>query len=134
MTVALKPKAPARILSGAAEGVRQFNHASLSTGADWEYPSDSYDALGNLAYLVRMLPQAIEQSIRPAVRVYEHGRLQIDGNGDADVVMERLVGLLTEALQRAEDLAETLDGMHSVTSSMGLDTTGIPDFDDEGGV
>src|SRR3546814_7727273 len=70
---------PARILSQAGDGVRQFNHETISTGAGWQYPPHAYDAIGSLAYLVRMLPQAIEQTMRPVQRAHEQGRVTVDG-------------------------------------------------------
>lgn len=124
---------PARNLDSAAESVRAFNHASRSTGADWEFPSDSYDALGNLAYLARMLPQAIEQAVRPAMSAYEHGRLLIDGQGDPDAAVDRLRKPLDAAVAHAKRLTVALDGMHAATSPMAFDTTGLPGFDDEDG-
>lgn len=125
---------PSRILSEAAEQVRAFNHASISTDTDWEYPSHSYDALGNLAYLVRMLPQAIEQAVGPAMIVYGNGRLLIDGGGDPDEAADRLRKSLDAAVVHAQRLAAAVDRMHSATSPMALDTTGLPGFDEGGGV
>lgn len=124
-------KTPSRILSGAAEQVREFNHASRTTGADWEFPSNSYDALGNLAYLARMLPQAIEQSVRPAMGASEQGRLLIDGGGDPDEAVDRLRKSLDAAVAHAHRLAAALDGMQAATSPMAFDTTGLPGFDEE---
>lgn len=123
---------PSRILSEAAEQVRAFNHASIGTGTDWQYPSHSYDALGNLAYLVRMLPQAIEQAVGPAMNVYGNGRLLIDGGGDPDEAADRLRKSLDAAVVHAQRLAAAIDGMHSATSPMALDTTGLPGFQEDG--
>ncbi|MFE7954440.1 hypothetical protein [Streptomyces sp. NPDC057413] len=124
---------PVRCLSQAADQVREFNHTSRSAGAGWEFPSASCSALGNLAHLMRMLPQAIEQSIRPAMRTYEHGRLLIDGGRDADEAVRELQAALADALTKAEALAAAVDRMHSATSAMGFDTCGIPEFEDDGG-
>jgi hypothetical protein len=122
---------PVRHLSDAAEQVRAFNHTSMSAGPDWQFPSHSYDALGNLAYLLRMLPQAIEQAARPAMRTYEHGRIRIDNGGDADQAVRDLKQALSDALNHAEALAWSIDRMHNATSPMGLDTTGMPEFEDD---
>jgi hypothetical protein len=124
---------PNRHLSSAGEQVRAFNHTSRSTGDGWEFPSHSYDALGSLAYLARMLPQALEQATVPAMRVYENGRLLIDGGGDPDEQVVRLRKSLDAALVHAQRLAGAIDGMHSATSPMAVDTTGLPGFDDEDG-
>lgn len=121
---------PARQLSKAAELVREFNHTSRSTGKDWEYPSASYDALGALSRLVGMLPQALEQSIRPVMHTYEHGRVKIDGNGDPDAAVRYLRQALDKAVRAASELTEAVGRMHSETSPMGLDTTGLPAFRD----
>ncbi|RSN13791.1 hypothetical protein DMH25_08365 [Streptomyces sp. WAC 01325] len=125
---------PGRDASKAADEIRRFNHNSLASGPNWQYPAHSYHALGSLAYLVRMLPQAIEQTVRPAMRTYEHGRLLIDGGRDADEAVRQLQSALTEALASAQALAEAVDRVHSATSPMGLDTRGMPEFEDDGGV
>lgn len=121
---------PARVLSDAAEQVRAFNHTSMSAGADWQYPSHSYDALGNLAHLARMLPQAIEQATRPVMRTYEHGRVRIDNGGDADAKVAELVKAREDAHAYAAALAAAVQRMHNATSPMGLDTSGLPEFED----
>ncbi|MFD7996891.1 hypothetical protein [Streptomyces mexicanus] len=121
---------PVRCLSKAAEQVREFNHASARSGAGWEFPADSCRALGNLADLARKLPQAIEQAVRPAMRTYEHGRLAIDGGRDADEAVRRLQTALANALTNADALTAAVDRMHAAVSSMGVDTRGLPDFED----
>lgn len=123
---------PYRSLSKAAEQVRAFNHTSQSAKKDWEFPSHSYSALGNLSYLVGMLGQAIVQSTRPAMRVYEHGRLRIDNGGDADQAVTELMNARFEAESAAAALTAAVQRMHNATSAMGLDTTGMPEFDEDG--
>lgn len=122
---------PPRHLSDAAEQVRAFNHTSMSAGADWEFPSHSYDALGNLAHLARMLGQAIEQATRPAMRTYEHGLICIDNGGDADAKIRELVKAREDAVRAADTLAYAVQRMYNATSPMGLDTSSLPEF--EGG-
>ncbi|MFE6829222.1 hypothetical protein ACFVFJ_44685 [Streptomyces sp. NPDC057717] len=122
---------PSRSLSNAGEQVREFNHTSRDSGPGWEFPSGSYDAVGALAHLARMLPQAIEQSTLPAMRTHKNGRLLIDGGRDADVSVVLLQTTLAEALEHANALAVALDRMHSATSPMAVDTRGLPGFDDE---
>lgn len=125
-------KTPAQHLSDAAEGVRAFNHTSRSaTVEDWRYPSDAYTALGNLSYLVQMLGQAVEQSTRPVMRTHEHGRVRIDGNGDADAAVMELVLAREDASAAADALTAAVQRMHNATSPMGLDTTGLPEFEDD---
>ncbi|UQA91220.1 hypothetical protein [Streptomyces halobius] len=121
---------PAYSLSQAAKNVRQFNHASRATGTGWEYPSASYTALGALSHLVSMLPQALEQAINPVMRTYEHGRVAIDGGGDADEAVKHMRAALANAKQAAELLNEAVAHLHSTTSAMGLDTRGLPGFED----
>lgn len=108
--------APSRLLDSAAEQVRAFNHASISTGEDWRFPSHSYDAVGNLAHLARMLSQAIEQATFPVERTHRAGRLVIDGGLDADEQVRRMRHALAAATAHAADLAAALDRMHSATS------------------
>jgi hypothetical protein len=122
---------PARVLSDAAEQVRAFNHTSMSAAKNWEFPSHSYDALGNLAHLARMLGQAIEQATRPAMRTYEHGRIRIDNGGDADAKIRELVKAREDAVRAADALAYAVQQMHNATSPMGLDTRGLPEFEDD---
>lgn len=121
---------PARILSDAAEQVRAFNHTSMSAAKDWEFPSHSYDALGNLAHLARMLGQAIEQATRPVMRTYEHGRVRIDNDGDPDAKVRELVAAREDAVCAAAALADAVQRMHNATSPMGLDTRGLAEFED----
>lgn len=117
---------PARIMNAAGDLVRQFNHASLDTGDNWEYPSHSYDAVGNLAYLLRMVPQAIEQAVRPVMHTHSHGRVLIDGGGDPDAAVRRLRTALDTAVRTAGLLSEAVDAMHNETSPMGVDLAGVP--------
>jgi hypothetical protein len=122
---------PARHLSEAAEGIRAFNHTSRATDKDWEYPSHAYDAVGNLSYLVGMLEQAIQQSTRPVMHTHENGRVRIDGNGDADAKVDELVQARADAMLAARALTSAVQRMHNATSPMGLDTTGLPEFEDD---
>jgi hypothetical protein len=124
---------PARHLSEAAEGIRAFNHTSRSAAKDWEFPGHAYDAIGNLSYMVGMLQQAVGQATRPVMHTYEHGRVRIDGNGDADVKVAELVKAREDAEAAAAALTAAVQRMHNAVSPMGLDTTGIPEFevDDE---
>ncbi|GAB2714621.1 hypothetical protein [Streptomyces bullii] len=120
---------PARHLSGAAELVREFNHDSRVTRADWEFPGASYDALGALSRLVGMLPQAIDQTAVPVLHTHKHGRLLIDG-GDADEAVKHMRTALDTAMQAARFLSAAVDHLHSTTSPMGLDTRGLPEFEE----
>ncbi|NUK93995.1 hypothetical protein HRW16_19590 [Streptomyces lunaelactis] len=122
---------PARHLDAAAEGIRAFNHTSRSTGTDWRFPGHAYDAVGNLSYLVGMLGQAIEQATLPVMDTHEHGRVRIDGNGDAAAKVAELVKAREDALIAAEALTAAVGRMHNATSPMGLDTTGLPEFEDD---
>lgn len=123
---------PSRALSQAAEQVRKFNHTSRSATKDWEYPSHSYSALSNLSHMAGMLGQAIVQATLPAMRVYEHGRLLIDNGGDADQAVTELVNARLAAEAAAAALTAAVQRMHNATSRMGLDTTGLPGFDEDG--
>lgn len=129
----MSARQPYGLLSKAAEQVREFNHTSRSTHAGWEYPSHSYSALGNLSHMVGMLPQAIEQAIRPVMHTYEHGRVAIDNGGDADAKVAELVAALDDAMRAGAALTDAVQRMHNATSPMGLDTRGIPEFEDDGG-
>jgi len=121
---------PDREMSQAADHVRAFNHATINTGQDWQFPPHSYRAVGQLAHLIRMLPQAIEQSALPAQHTHRLGRLLIDGGNDAHRAVQHLQQTLDAAVQAAEQLAQAIDRVHAATAPMGLDTQGLPGFDD----
>lgn len=121
---------PARHLDTAAEGVRAFNHTSRSVGTDWEFPGDSYTALGNLSYLVQMLGQAVEQSTVPVTQVYKQGRIVVDGGGSANAKVAEMRAAREEAVAAAAALTAAVQRMHNAVSPMGMDTTGM-DFEDD---
>lgn len=123
---------PSRSLSKAADLVRQFNHDTIATGDGWQYPPHAYDAIGSLAYLVRMLPQAIEQTMRPVERTHRDGRVAVDGGGDPSRAMAMLQAAISDAANLARDLSVAVDRAHSEVSPMGLDTRGLPEFDEDG--
>lgn len=121
---------PGRTASQAGDLIRRFNHETITTGDGWQYPPNAYDAIGSLAYLVRMLPQAIEQTMRPVQRTYEQNRVTVDGGGNAARAVAELREAVTEAVDIARDLSMVVDRMHSAASPLGLDTRGLPGFDD----
>jgi len=123
---------PYRSLSRAADQVERFNHTSLRAARNWEFPAHSYSALGSLDRLTRSLRQAVEQSVRPVVHTYEHGRVAIDRGGDADQAVAELLAAQADALTHAEALARAVARMHAATSPMGLDTRGMPEFAEDG--
>ena len=122
---------PAKSLSAAGDQVREFNHTSRSVARDWEFPSHAYEAIGSLSYMVGMLEQAIGQATRPVMHAYEHGRVRIDGNGDADAKVAELVAAREDAEFAAAALTAAVQRMHNATSPMGFDTTGMPEFEDD---
>ncbi|MER5874259.1 hypothetical protein, partial [Streptomyces sp. NPDC002044] len=94
-------------------------------------PSHAYSALGNLSYMAGMLEQAVQQSVRPVMHTYENGRVRIDGNGDADAKVAELVAARDDAMAAAAALTAAVQRMHNASSPMGLDTTGMPEFEDD---
>ncbi|MDX2973815.1 hypothetical protein PWY87_35770 [Kribbella solani] len=122
---------PARHLSAAAEGIRSFNHTSRSTGEDWQYPGHAYDAIGNLSYLVGMLAQAVKQSTVPVTHAYKQDRILIDGGGSANAKVAEMRAAREEAAAAAMALTAAVQRMHNAVSPMGLDTTGLPEFEDD---
>ncbi|MGW1001769.1 hypothetical protein [Streptomyces sp. NPDC002520] len=121
---------PSRIASQAGDLIRQFNHETIATGDGWQYPPHAYDAIGSLAYMVRMLPQAIEQTMRPVERTHEHGRVTVDGGRAPEQAVAELRAAVGEAVHLARLLFAAADRMHSAASPLGLDTRGLPEFDD----
>lgn len=124
---------PALHLDQAAEHIRAFNHISLATGTDWQYPSDAYTAIGNLSHLAGMLQQAIEQSTHPVTRAHQDGRVLIDNGGDPDQKVNELLQARKDAMHAAAALTAGVQRMHNATSPMGMDVTGLPGTDDEDG-
>ncbi|MEU7400736.1 hypothetical protein [Streptomyces sp. NPDC044948] len=122
--------APDRIASQAADLLRSFNHATFDIGDDWQYPGHAYSAVGSLAYLIRMLPQAIEQTARPMERTHHDGRLLIDGGGDSDQAVGHLREAVKTAAQIAALLAQAVEHVHVSTSSMGMDLRGLPELEE----
>jgi len=122
---------PSRSLSKAAEQVRQFNHDTIATGDDWQYPPQANRAIGSLAQLVRMLPQAIEQTLLPVERTHMDGRVTAD-SGDPARAVAILQAAVSNAANLARDLSVALDHMHSAASPLGLDTRGLREFDEDG--
>lgn len=120
---------PLDALSTAAEHLRAFNHGSIRPGEHWTFPGHTYDALGTLTQIAARLEQAVEQSIRPAIRTYEHGRLTIDGQADPDPAVAAMLDVKEDAVQAAQELTAALRKLHSSTSAMGLDTEGM-EFED----
>jgi hypothetical protein len=120
---------PDQHLSEATGLVRAFNHATLTTRDDWQYPGHAYQAIGQLGHLARMLPQAIEQTAGPVTRTHEGGRLLIDGGGDPGHAVQHLRTALDTAVQAAELLAKAIAHLHAVTGPMSLDIRGLPGFE-----
>ncbi|MEU3899768.1 hypothetical protein [Streptomyces sp. NPDC045251] len=121
--------APDRLASQAADSIRSFNHATFDIGDDWQYPGDAYSAIGSLAYLARMLPQAIEQTTRPIERTHNDGRLLIDGGCDPAPHVEHLREAVKTATEIAGLLAQTLNHLHSVSSRIGMDIRDLPEHE-----
>ena len=121
---------PAQLASQAAEAVRSLNHATITVGEGWEYAPQAYQVLGQLAHLARMLPQAVEQTLLPAQNTHQDGWLTVDGGGAPDRAIKHLGDAVRTAVQAAELLAAALDHAHVAASPLGVDTLGLPGFDD----
>jgi hypothetical protein len=124
---------PKKYLSVAADQVRAFNHVSRSVGDGWQYPGHAYDAIGNLSYLVGMLGQAIKQSTVPVTHSYKQDRILIDGGGSANAKVAEMRAAREDAVAAAAVLTAAVQRMHNATSPMGMDTSGLPEFDHEDG-
>lgn len=122
--------APGRIASQAGDLIRQFNHETIATGDGWQYPPNAYDAIGSLAYMARMLPQALEQTMRPVERTHTDGRVTVDGGRDPGQAVSELRAAVADAAHLARLLSAAVDRMHSAASPLGLDTRGLPEFED----
>lgn len=110
---------PAQHVIDAGESIRSFNHVSRSPGECWEYPSDSYGAIGGLAYLVRLLLQALEQSVRPASLAFDAGRVLVDGGGDVKLAEARVRAAVYEATQCVPPLLAAVEELHRAVAPLG---------------
>lgn len=124
---------PSRRLSAAAENVRAFNHDSHDMKPGWQYPPNAYDAIGSLSTLAGTLEQAVRQSVWPVIHTFEQGRIRLDGGGVAARAVRELVAARNDAQAAAAALAAAVQRMHNAVSPMGLDTTGLPEFEDDEG-
>ncbi|WP_128803696.1 MULTISPECIES: hypothetical protein [unclassified Streptomyces] len=122
---------PGRTASQAGDLIRQFNHDTINASDNWQYPAQAYHAIGGLAYMVRMLPQAIEQTMLPVDRTHKKGRVTVDSGRDPEQAVTELRAATREAVQYARLLSAAVDRMHSAASPLGLNTRGLPEFDDE---
>lgn len=122
--------APDRLASQAADLIRSFNHATIDTADDWQYPGHAYSALGSLAHLARILPQAIEQTALPVEHTHKAGRLLIDGDDDPTPHVEHLREAVKTAAELAGLLAQALDHVHSISSRIGMDVRDLPETED----
>lgn len=122
---------PTYHLANACDSVRDFNHGSLKTNEEWQYPGHGYDAFGNLSRLAAMLPQALEQAAAPVNATHAAGRLLIDGGGDPEAAMGYLREALNRAVATAGALNEAVAQLHAECSPMGLDIRGLVEFEDD---
>ncbi|MFB7312950.1 hypothetical protein [Streptomyces sp. NPDC056192] len=78
-----------------------------------------------------MLEQAVDQATFPVVRTHKEGRVLIDGNGDANAKVAELMAATRDAKRAAAALTSAVQRMHNAVSPMGLDTAGLPEFEDD---
>ncbi|WP_225102685.1 hypothetical protein [Streptomyces sp. CoH27] len=110
-------KAPAQLADDAAEAIRALNHRTRSPQADWEYPGDAYDVVGNLSTLAMRLPQLLEQIANHIKALEDADHLKSDKHQlDADLVAT--YDGLTIAAGAAETLRGALDRAHGGLSSI----------------
>ncbi|MET9158264.1 hypothetical protein ABZX56_11100 [Streptomyces parvulus] len=121
---------PDRNAAQAGDLIRQFNHDTITTGDGWQYPPHTYAALGSLAHLARMLPQAIEQTLRPVEHTHKVGRVTLDSGAAPGPSVKHLREAIETAADIAGLLAQALDHAHAASSPMGLDTRGLTEFED----
>jgi hypothetical protein len=116
-----EPKTPASLADRAAESIRSLNHATLSRRDGWEYPADAYDVVGDLARLVMMLPQALEQTGKFFDDLADNGHVGVDAAGrergtTAPVMQAHVAASLINAVALAKELCEELNDAHAALS------------------
>jgi hypothetical protein len=116
------PKTPAALADEAAEAIRNLNHATLSRREGWQYPSDAYDVVGDLARLATMLPQALQQAGKFFDDLVESGHVGVDGYGQqrgqtVPLMQAEVTGALVNAISLAQHLYEELQIAHNALGS-----------------
>lgn len=116
-----EPRTPAQLADDAAEAVRALAHATLSRpAAGWEYPSDAYSTVANLAILANRLTQAVGQLEGFVGEMEDDGRLRSDhGPDDLEVRLLAFHSAMAEAIQKTRALYASLDRAHQALGSVG---------------
>lgn len=116
---------PATALRIAAQAVRDFNHRTLAPMSldrpGWRFAPDTSTALGELAALLRGLPQALHQIATALTREAERGRIAIDRgthyDDDPEAAIAATVTALQHATATAEQLCRGVNDAHEITST-----------------
>lgn len=112
-------RTPAQLADDAAEAIRALNHATLSRGDGWQFPSDAYDVVGGLDRMANGLQQTLEQTSRLLFDLHADGHVRSD-HGDAVTSDEVLAA--RSALRRAREhsaaLSTALGDAHSALSPL----------------
>lgn len=110
---------PTAAAGAAAEAIRTLNH--LSFGKGFEYPSDAYATIGELATLLHRLPQALAQIQQFLGQQHAAGRIVADWGSYAartdEAIQAALVALDNAALQ-VNGAAAQIDAAHTATAGL----------------
>ncbi|MCX4590876.1 hypothetical protein OG819_14250 [Streptomyces sp. NBC_01549] len=112
---------PVRHPRTAADAVRAFNHATLSTfGKDPQlaYPGTIYRTLAAFTTLARGLPQAFDQTGTALARLHQTGHLTAD-HGTPTQHADAVSVALREAEHHATAMAQALERAHSASGPLG---------------
>jgi len=104
----------------AAEAVREINHRTINPGA-FNWPSEAYDTIGELARLLHRLPQALEQIAVYLLAEHKAGRVVADWGsyaGGTEAAINDAVAALEQARHWVEKSAGELDLAHNATAGL----------------
>lgn len=128
---------PRASLDAAGQFVRRFNHLTggrfRADQVGWQFPSDAYSCVGELGYLVAMVPQVV-QHLMSAVRAqHDAGHIAITWGEryEADPVgaVEQTSVALERATQSSYQLREALDAAQVALSGASYVGPDVPDLE-----
>lgn len=112
---------PGAALDAAGQAVRDFNHRSTTRFQDqqegWRYVPDVYRCLGELTYLVGMLPQVTQHMSQAMQYQLEQGHVGIDRGSDYEGRPEQAITAARAALALAEGAAHELYGAYAAAQT-----------------
>lgn len=128
---------PRAALDAAGQCVRQFNHQTgkrfRPDQEGWRFPSDAYSCLGELGYLVGMVPQVVQHLMSSVRAQQDDGHIAITWGeqylGDPAGAVEETSVALERAIQSSYQLRAALDVAQSALSGASYAGPEVPDLE-----